>query len=193
VEFQSSRTWPVSEAELVDAAQTLGCELKAIKAVSQVEAPGGGFLPAPDNRPVILFESHTFHTETNGKYDVFHPGISTPHWIHNYGEGGAHQYDRLHEAILLDRKAALCSASWGKYQIMGLNYINAGYDGVEQFVDDMCYEEGYHLDAFVTFLQNTGIDQALIDKDWLEFARRYNGVGQIDAYAGRIAEAYLNG
>ncbi len=95
--------------------------------------------------------------------------------------------------MALDREAALCSASWGKYQIMGSNFAEAGYDTVEAFVADMVHSEAYQLDAFVAFLQNTGIDKHLIAKDWAAFARGYNGPGQVDAYAARIKEAYENG
>ncbi len=193
MEFQSSNTSPLSDAELAGAAQELGCSLADIKAVSHVEAPRGGFLPAPDNRPVILFESHAFHTNTGGRYDTVHPGISQPSWVHDYGAAGAHQYDRLHEAILLNREAALKSASWGKYQIMGSNFAEAGYDNVEAFIEDMCHDEGYQLDAFVAFVQNTGIDKALDSEDWRSFAYHYNGPGQVEVYATQIAKAAANG
>ncbi len=191
MEFVSPNPARMTNDDLVEAAKALGCEERAIHAVSQVEAPHGGFLE--DGRPVILFESHAFHTLTKGAYDGSHPGISTPSWEHNYGASGAHQYDRLNEAIALDRHAALQSASWGKYQIMGENFANAGYDNVEAFVADMVHSEAYQLDAFVAFLQNTGIDKALIAKDWPAFARGYNGPGQVEAYAARIAEAYAAG
>jgi len=189
MEFQSPNPSPVSDAELAGAAQALGCKLADIKAVSHVEAPRGGFLPAPDNRPVILFESHAFHTNTGGRYDATHPGISTPSWEHNYGAAGAHQYDRLNEAIALDREAALKSASWGKYQIMGSNFAEAGYDNVEAFVADMCHDEGYQLDAFVAFIQNAGIQTALDHEDWRSFAYRYNGPGQVEVYSAMIRKA----
>ena len=193
MEFQSIDTSPLTTSELQDAADTLGCKLEDIQAVSHVEAPRGGFLPAPDNRPVILFESHAFHTATAGVYDASHPGISTSTWVHNYGPGGAHQYDRLNEAIALDRPAALKSASWGKYQIMGSNFVEAGYDNVEMFVEDMCTSEDYQLDAFVAFIQNAGIQKALDSEDWKSFAYRYNGPGQVEVYAEQIAKAAANG
>lgn len=192
IEFQSPLDrFNLHPDDLAFAAEQLGCEVRAINAVSRVEAPHGGF--NYDGRPVILFESHAFHTATAGLYDGTHPGISTPSWVHNYGPGGAHQYDRLYEAIALSREAALSSASWGRYQIMGSNYSEAGYDTVEAFVEDMCHSEAYQLDAFVAFLKNTGIDQSLKAKDWRTFAGRYNGLGQIDKYAADIEAAYENG
>jgi hypothetical protein len=189
MEFQSANPAALTDDDIAAAATTLGCDPAAVRAVSAVEAPRGGFLPAPDRRPVILFESHAFHWATGGRFDASHPGISTHAWVHNYGPGGAHQYERLDEAIALDRAAALKSASWGKYQIMGGNFYEAGYDTVEAFVADMAECERYQLDAFVCFLQNTGIDAALRAHDWAAFARRYNGPGQVAAYAARIVGA----
>src|ERR1700676_2885283 len=97
--------------------------------------------------------------------------------------------------MLLDRDAALKSASWGKYQIMGSNFAQCGYDTVDAFVLDMCHDEGYQLDAFVAFIQNAGdtLLQSLQNKDWPTFARYYNGPGQVERYAALIADAYDNG
>ena len=187
MEFQGRDTSPLTADDLLNAASNLGCKVSDIEAVDAVEAPRGGFLD--DGRPTILFESHAFHTKTGGRYDASHPGLSTPSWVRNYGAAGAHQHDRLSEAIALDRAAALQSASWGKFQIMGANYAEAGYDSVEAFVADMCDSESHQLDAFVAFLQNTGADKLLAAENWTAFARSYNGPGQVPAYAGRLADA----
>lgn len=187
MEFQGSDTSPLAAADLVAAAKTLGCQVADIKAVAGVEAPRGGFIA--DGRPELLFESHAFHTNTGGKYDGSHTDISTASWVRNYGATGAHQYARLDEAIALDREAALKSASWGKFQIMGSNFAEAGYDTVEAFVSDMCDSESYQLDAFVAFLQNTGADKFLDAENWSAFARSYNGPGQVSVYAAKIAAA----
>ncbi|MGH6796572.1 MAG: N-acetylmuramidase family protein [Methylocella sp.] len=188
MEFQGvDPGYRIDEVDLEGAAEAIGCEVQAIKAVSAVEAPHGGFLA--DGRPTILFESHQFWKNTNGRFGEI-SGISSPQWVHDYGPGGGHQYDRLTRAAAIDRQAALKSASWGKYQIMGSNFADAGYDNVEAFVADMCESEAHQLDAFVVFVQNSGCDRFLIEKNWTGFALHYNGPGQVDAYAGRIAEAY---
>lgn len=185
--FEGKNFTPLNDDDFTYAAQTIGCEPAAIKAVSKVESGHSGFT---DGKPTILFESHEFHKETSGKYDDDHPGISTSTWVHNYGPAGQHQYDRLAEAMQLDREAALKSASWGKFQVMGMNFESAGYDNVDAFVADMCESEAYQLDAFVAFCQNDGIDRFLIEKNWSGFALHYNGPGQVDAYAEKIKAAY---
>src|SRR5580704_1504425 len=78
--------------------------------VLSVETSGCGFLP--DRRPKILFERHKFHALTKGVYDLSHPDISQP-TAGGYGLGGANQYNRLADALTLDRESALKSASWG--------------------------------------------------------------------------------
>ena len=96
---------PINEKDYERAAQSLFCDLAAIKAVAEVESGGrSGFLT--DKRPKILFESRWFHKLTNGRFDGSHPDISTPSWVRNY-KGGAGEYDRLLTAIDLDRDAAL--------------------------------------------------------------------------------------
>ena len=190
MEFQSTNTAPVTKRNIQLAAKVIGCEPAAVQAVSMIEAPKGGFLPDPDNRPTILFESHTFHTLTKGVYDNAHANISTSNWVHNYGAAGAHQYDRLQEAINLNREAALESASWGKYQIMGMNFQSAGFNNVEDFVASMCVSEVKQLNAFVSFIVKNNIAQYMRTKDWSRFALRYNGAGQVPYYSSLISSAY---
>lgn len=188
MEFEGRDTSPLTADDLARAAATLKCDVPALEAVSRTEAPGGGFIE--DGRPALLYESHPFHVKTNGAYDATHPNISTPTWVHNYGAAGAHQYDRLAEAIALNRDAALQSASWGKYQILGANFRDAGYDNVEAFVADMCDSEAYQLDAYVAWLQNTGLDDPLRRHDWPAFSLGQNGTGQVEEYTARIQQNY---
>jgi hypothetical protein len=170
-------------------AQRLSCEVAAIRAVAEVESGGRtGFLP--DRRPKILFESRWFHKLTNGQFDQQHPDISTAVWVRNY-KGGAGEYDRLRAAIALNREAALKSASWGMFQILGVNHKVAGFNDVEAFVDAQCQSEGAHLDAFAGFVLNNKLDDELRDKRWADFARGYNGPGyETNRYDTKLADAY---
>src|SRR5262245_44394391 len=114
LEFAGAAT-PLASADFEAAARKLYCEVAAIAAVYEVEAGGsGGFLR--DKRPKILFESRWFHELTGGQFDATHPDLSTKKWVRNY-RGGAAEYDRLADAMRLDRSAALKSASWGMFQI----------------------------------------------------------------------------
>jgi|GEM_PF-1072810 len=164
------------EADFARAADAIGCDVAAVKAVSEVESAGAGF--QADGRPRILFEAHVFSRRTNGVYDLSHPNISAPRWDRSlYGSGGARQYERLEAAMALDRNAALASASWGLFQIMGFNFEVCGFVSVTAFVTAMKTSEGRQLDAFVAFLKSNRLDAPLRAHDWAAFARGYNGPG----------------
>jgi hypothetical protein len=169
------------------AAAEIGCEIAAIQAVAEVESRGDGFLP--DNRPKILFERHIFSRETGRKFDSKYPDISskkTGGYL-----GGSREYDRLEKAFNLDAEAALKSASWGRFQIMGFNYRACGFKSVEQFVDAAKASEDQHLMAFVGFVKENHLDDELRRKDWAKFARGYNGPAyQKNQYDIKMAQAY---
>lgn len=162
------------DADYERAATALACEVAVIKAVTAVEAGAAGFLVS--KRPKILFEAHIFSRETAHKYDATNPAISCPTWNRAlYKKNGEQEYDRLLAAIALDRAAALRSASWGLFQIMGFNHRNAGYGTIDRFVSAMYESEGAHLDAFVSLLKKNRWDTALREKRWADFAKCYNG------------------
>jgi len=170
-----------------EAAAALGCELAAIKAVAEVESRGEAFLN--DGRPPILFERHVFSRRTDGRFDEQYPDISNP--APGGYEGGAAEYGRLMDAICLDERAALESASWGRFQIMGFNFRAAGYGSVEPFVSAMCDSEELQLKAFVAFVRFHGLDAYLRTKNWPAFAEGYNGPAyRRNRYDEKIAAAY---
>jgi hypothetical protein len=179
----------LTDADYRRAAATLGCEVAAIRAVGDVESGGRtGFLA--DGRPKILFESHVFSKLTGGQHDATHPDISTARWIRNY-VGGAGEYDRLERAMQLDREAALKAASWGKFQILGMNYSRVGSRDVDEFVVAQKRSEQEHLDAFVKFILSNDLSDELRDRRWADFARRYNGPRFAENhYDEKMAAAY---
>jgi hypothetical protein len=180
------------------AAQSLQCEIAALRAVAEVEAPMGGFLA--DGRLRVLFEGHVFHRQTGGKFAESHPTLCFPKWTREHyargkdaDERGAGELARLEAAMALDRRAALCSASYGKFQIMGLNHRSCAYPDVDSFYNGMRIDEQAQLDAFCHFIKANGMVQALRDLDWTKFARLYNGPGfRSNDYDGKLASAYQN-
>jgi hypothetical protein len=170
------------------AAVSLGIEIAAIKAVAEVETSGKAF--DDSGRPRILFERHYFHRLTSGKFSGAHPDIS------NVVSGGyglfAAQYGKLERAFKLDPDAALRSASWGRFQIMGDNFRAAGFASVREFVLAMARSESEHLNAFTTFVGNDkAMLAALRKKDWATFAAAYNGPGyKKNNYDQKMADAY---
>lgn len=180
----------ISERDYIDAAQELGCEVAAIKAVAQVEAGSAAFLQ--DGTPKILFEAHHFSRLTNHKYDITHPKISSPTWKRSLYVGGNGEHIRLQVASNLDRTAALQSASWGMFQIMGFNWQACGYKSLQAFINDMYEGEAGHLRAFVGFIKkNTNLLTAIRKKKWAAFANGYNGPGyKENNYDVKLEQAY---
>ena len=177
----------LTDDDFARAAEALGCDVAAIKAVCQVEAPRGGFLP--DGQVTILFERHKFWQLTQGRHGL--SDISNPK-AGGYGAAGQHQHDKLARAVALDRDAALKSCSWGKFQIMGFNHEAAGHPTLQGFINAMHESEGAQLDAFVAFIRNDPrMHRALRERDWSEFARLYNGPAYAEhGYHTRMATAY---
>ncbi|HWD56882.1 MAG TPA: N-acetylmuramidase family protein [Stellaceae bacterium] len=189
MDFTGAAT-PLGPDDIAAAAAALQCEPAAVWAVCDVESAGGGFLP--DARPKILFEAHIFGGLTAHRWDATHPDVSAASWNRAlYGAPGAHQYNRLAEAIGLDRAAALQSASWGLFQIMGMNFAACGFADAESYVAAMCTSEGAQLTAFAAFCRRGGLDRFLRAHDWAHFALAYNGPGEAaNDYDGKLAAAY---
>lgn len=171
-------------------AAILECEVAAVKAVSDVESAGSGFFDSGE--PAILFEAHIFSKYSNRRFDESHPDISSRKWDRSLYVGGEKEYGRLQKAMGLDREAALKSASYGRYQIMGFNHEAAGYDDVETFVRDMFIAESNHLNAFVGFIKsNSRMHAAIQALDWATFARHYNGPAYAENhYDEKLQSAY---
>lgn len=171
------------------AAAVLGCDTAAIKAVCDVEAPQGGFLP--DGRLRILFEGHHFHKHTGGKYSKAYPDISYPKWDATKYRGPAGERQRFSKAFGLDAEAAMKSASIGRFQILGANYAECGYTNVGAFWTAMQKGEDAHLIAFCRFVKFEELHFALRAHDWAAFARSYNGPGyKKNQYDTKLAAAY---
>jgi hypothetical protein len=155
---------------LADVASALGVHAAEVWAILAVETKGCGYLP--DRRPQILYERHIFRRLTQGQFDDGDISDSSPG---GYGPTGGHQYERLEAAIAKERIAALQSASWGLGQIMGENFVPAGFHNVEDMVAAMMQSEDMQLAAMGSFLVSTKLRASLQAHDWTTFARGYNG------------------
>ena len=162
---------PLQKEGLIAAAEHAGVDPAVLWSVVIVETSGCGFLP--DRRPCILFERHIFSSRTYRRFDAAHLGISGS--AGGYGQPGAHQYERLEEAIACDRRAALESASWGLGQVMGFNAAPAGLRDAEDMVLQMMRGENEQILAMASFMRASEMHPLLQRCDWTDFARRYNG------------------
>lgn len=192
----------LSEQDLKDFALRYGVELAAIKAVNEVESSGKGFLI--DGKPKILFEGHVFWKELNAR-GIKPEALSNPSnsdvlyktWTKAHYLSGVKEYTRLEKAATISsdpkvREAALASASWGSYQIMGFHATKLGYSSVSQFVEEMKKHERNQLEAFGKYISVFGCLAHLKKKDWAKFAKCYNGPAFAqNKYDQKLAKAYI--
>lgn len=184
----------LSAGDITEAADKLGIDEASMRAVLAVESAGAGFLA--DGRPKILFERHIMRRqlEAIGR-DADLLAKYLPEIINAARGGylgGAAEHDRLHLARQIDPDSAICSASWGLFQIMGFHWATLGYESASVFAGAMARDEAAQLDAFVRFMHaNPSTHKALRDRRWADFARLYNGPAYAaNKYDLRLAEAY---
>ncbi len=186
----------LNDKDYTRAANLLGVDVAAIKAVLEVETGNkGGFLKP--GMPTILFEGHVFWSQLSKRgidpttLQLGNEEILYPKWTKVHYKGGVKEYERLERARSIHREAADSSASWGLAQIMGFNYASCKCQNVMEFVELMSMDEGKQLELFVRFIQSNRWDGYLRSHNWTEFARRYNGPGYAqNQYDIKLAAAY---
>lgn len=203
----------ITEEQYKQCATSLAVDVATIKAVAHVESGGEGFLPTGE--PKILFEPHVFWKELkkraydpnkfarqkitvtiNGKKvvmpcDNVNDPILYPIWVPGLYGPSSKQHKRLQRASEIDREAALSSASWGKFQILGNNWRLCDCATLQDFINAMYESEDKHLELFTDYIQNTYLDDELRAKDWAGFARGYNGpLYYKNSYDKKLKAAY---
>ena len=186
----------LSQDAIAAAAELLGVEAAAVMAINRVEAAGRGFLS--DGRIKILFERHIFYREVQKQHSAAVAAKwarEAPHICNKAPggyNGGAAEYPRFSRAFIIDADCAMKACSWGAYQIMGFNHRQAGFKTVGEMVDAMKSGENTQLLAFAAFIKaDKALHTALKNKDWPDFARRYNGPDyRKNAYHTKLADAY---
>lgn len=173
----------LTEKDFLEASKVSNLDVALIKTICEVESVGDGFV---SGLPRILFEGHIFwsqlqkHGVDPNKHVLGNENILYESWTKKYYYGGAREWDRFTKASNIHKEAAMMSASYGLFQIMGFNYKLAGYDSVEEFFNGMFESEARHLAAFLSYIQNrTFRGEVLIEylrrHDWDSFAYAYNG------------------
>lgn len=180
------------------AAKRLGVEVSAIRAVTEIESLGGGFLSTGQIK--ILYERHILYRFMSQRAKSEKSSVqrktalsNLDMWVHSkpnlinpstggYATGetadirGITEHERLKAARKIDNLFALQSASWGMFQIMGFHWQALGYESPVDFVLKLSASEQNQLDAFCRFiLNNKQLHNALKAKDWVLFALLYNG------------------
>ncbi len=200
-QFTNHNSKFLSEQDLINFANIFQLELATVKAVNEIESSGKGFLLS--GKPKILFEGHVFWRELekrgidpNNYYNSNTANVLYKNWTKQHYVGGEGEHVRLQKAMQIgsDQRfmdAANASASWGCFQIMGFHALPLGYTSIDEFVQKMYVNEGEHLTAFGKFLSTNHLIPFLQNKNWEEFARRYNGAGyKANKYDTKLAAVY---
>lgn len=187
----------LEEHDFESAALDLGVPVATVKAVTEIESRGAGFLP--DGHPVVLFERHIMYRRVRDKFGLDRAKALAARYpdIINSTAGGygktSEQPKRMGRAAdLIDRECALESASWGMFQVMGFHWEWLGYPSLQSFVNAMYRSEREHLDSFVRYVKKTPAAlRGLRERDWAAFARAYNGPAYAqNKYDIKLAAAY---
>jgi hypothetical protein len=152
----------------------------AIEAVSIVESAGrSGFQSS--GLLTVLFEAHLFYRELKkkglnpDKLMKEYPNLISLKWNRALYKGGDAENTRLGEAAKIDSCAYLC-ASYGKFQILGMNYAACGFKSVGEFIAGLRLGEVAQIEIFLKFVSSDkNMLAALKDKRWDDFAKLYNG------------------
>lgn len=186
----------LTNEQIKDLANKHGIEYACLKAVVEVEASGKGFI---GDLPKILYEPHIMYRLLTKKNYITirnnlmkaHPNLCYPRWgTYKYGAESI-QHRRLEVASQYNRDTALESCSWGLGQVMGYHWKSLGYESLQAFINDMYESEAKQLEAMIRFIKVNGLLLALKNKDWVKFARGYNGAGYAkNKYHIKLANAY---
>lgn len=196
----------ITSADITTAASKLNIDEASVKAVIRVESAGSGFI---GSRPKILFEGHIFWRELKKRgvdpstRDIGdYADVLYEKWTRRFYRRGDGEHDRLEKAEQCALQlgltqpdahdAACASASWGLFQILGNNYKACGFDSASKFAGSMATGESEQLKAFCNFvIADPPLHQALKEKRWADFARKYNGPAYAqNRYDQKLAEAY---
>jgi len=151
-----------------------------------------------DGRPKILFEGHVFWKQLQkhgidpaplaaANADILYPTLTK-----GFYKTGVEEWGRMERAQLINKEAALASASYGSFLIMGFNFAACGYKTMMEFIDSQWVCEGNHLNDFGGFVKVNGLLKHLQNKDWAAFAKGYNGPGYAqNKYDEHLRDAYI--
>ena len=187
----------INDNDYATTAKELGIEKEVLMAIASQESKHTSFKAV--KQATILFERHKMYWllikkgYTKASVDALSKKYPS---IVNKSDGGYNDmtsYEKLKIAKSIDYSCAVQSCSWGKFQVMGLNYANLYSSPMElEKAMNMC--ELQQFKYFVSYLKNTsGMVDALKNKNWERIATLYNGPKWKDKnpeYANNIKRYY---
>lgn len=160
-----------------------------IHAILDVESAGSGF--DEHDRPKALYEPHLAYRFSSGgvRSRLLQANLAYP----NQGEHPyPHEsYTRILAAQAIDETIALKATSWGLGQVLGSNYLAAGYKSPQEMVLAFCDSEAAQLEGVINFIKANGLANALRTHNWVKLAEGYNGKAEAKHnYHGKLSAAF---
>ncbi|MEE9315170.1 MAG: N-acetylmuramidase domain-containing protein [Rhizobiaceae bacterium] len=184
-----------TKIEIAKIAKRLKIPAAALLAVAEVES-GGRVMAKVRGRkePVIRFEGHYFNRFLKGgaKLEARAEGLASSRagGVKN-PRSQAGRWKLLNRAIRINRTAALSSVSWGLGQVMGAHWQWLGYGSVDALVAEARSGVVGQVELMARYIEKAGLIYALQERDWVAFARRYNGPAFAkNKYDKKMAEAF---
>jgi len=208
------RTWNNYGGLLEGLSKMLKIDPAVAVAVLCVESSGKGF--AHDGRMIIRFENHIFWRYWGKSHPSFFfdhfkfnsdkpwrghkfrktiksgPNLDPADWTTFHQEGQSGEWQAFEFARSKHPCFSTYSISMGMPQIMGFNHKKIGYKSVKRMFDSFARSERNQIIGFFDFIAKTGSNliNALRKKNFLTFAKLYNGPGKAKVYADRIKTYY---
>lgn len=164
----------VTDDDLKAIAARLGCSIPQLRAVSKVESGGAAF--DKQGRPKILFERHIYYRQTEGRFGT------SPWSSQKAGGYNEDSWSKLTNAAGQDVDAAFASASWGKFQVMGMHWRGLNYPSPLEMAYSTVTNEAAHYEMLARYIERFDLKRALAQlstnpQDNVAFATGYNGPG----------------
>lgn len=185
---------PTVDAVRAHAAR-LKIEAAVLFAVLDVESNGRTFeLIKGRKEPLIRWEGHYFDQRLTGdeRDEARRKGLAHPRAgaIKN-PNSQVKRWQMLIDASRINPQAAFESASYGVGQVMGAHWKRLGFASVQAFVEKAREGVAGQVEIMVRYIVAFGLVDELQRKDFVAFARAYNGPAGIKAgYHLRLANAY---
>ena len=182
-------------AKIAKMATRFDIEPEALQAIARVESGGRVFATINGKKePLIRFEGHYFDRLLTGKqrpaarrHKLSHPKAGK---IRN-PKSQKDRWKLLHQAIAMNRVAALSSTSWGLGQVMGAHWKWLGYGSVDALVAEARKGADGQVSLMARYIDKAGLIPAIRAGDWKTFAHGYNGPAYARyGYDVRIKQAY---
>ncbi|MEL6343384.1 MAG: N-acetylmuramidase domain-containing protein [Myxococcota bacterium] len=201
-------------ALLESEATRLGITAGQAAATMMAESGGRGY--NADGRMIIRFENHRFYSDwgrANREVYAQHFRYNTNDrdgdgrrevWLgHEWRENAEDSWQDVHASQDMEwqvlefaqslgngaEEAAAGAISMGAGQTMGRDWHEAfGYDSAVEMLEDMQENPESNIGGIFSFIENNETArQALLDEDYVAFARQYNGPGKAAEYGGIIS------